>query len=90
MRVICINSGVHIGMYNLPQDAKNLLIEGEVYTVIDVVRNVFNEYGYILEEIKSPSLRGTFAAERFIPCSDKDETILKNNKTQVYESEPLR
>ena len=90
MKVICINSGIHTGAYGIPQDARKFLVEGNTYFIETVIENSFNEIGYVLAEVKSPSLKGSFASERFVPCSDIDETILINNKNNNYEPVLLR
>jgi len=82
MKVICINSGLHITKSGLVNTAKDFLVEGNEYNVVTVLENRLGEIGYILQEVRSPSLKGSFSATRFIPCSDKDETILINKIKQ--------
>lgn len=85
MKVICIHSGKHQNKSGSIGDASAYLKEGNTYNVIDIVENSFGDVGYILLEIRSPSKLGSFAAERFIPCSGiNEETILINkNKIQT-------
>lgn len=90
MKVICINSGLHITKSGLVNNAKEYLTEGDTYTVTGTIENELGEVGYFLAEVRSPSLKGSFQASRFIPCSGKDETISINNKNTIYEPVILR
>lgn len=90
MKVICINSKIHITKSGLVNNASDYLIEGEVYTVLDIIENNIGEMGYILKEVLSPSKKGSFSVHRFIICSNQDETILINNKQDYYEPVILR
>lgn len=85
MKVICIN-GNHINNPGVPNNTPVGLIEGEIYTVIEVMTHpIWKSTGYLLAEIKSDAYMGGFLAERFAPISEIDETemIREYNKQLV-------
>jgi hypothetical protein len=72
MKVLCINAK--------PVNCDIDLIEGEVYTVIDIEMFQNKDY-YVLAEIAKPN---SFIKDRFIPLSDIDETeIVKQRETEL-------
>ena len=67
MRVICINNKI-IDPHNPYNDSLKRLEEGKTYNGIE------DEYGILLEEVKSSHPHGGWNRNRFINCSDEDET----------------
>lgn len=80
MKVICIDASPGKG-YN----KKTNLIEGNVYTVLEVFTDcIDNCTGYLLKEIRSINcIDGIYMADRFIPLSEQDENELVNQKEET-------
>lgn len=81
MRVLCIDAS-SVDSLGYDTGIKSGLTEGETYNVIREEK-VFGTPGYILEELKAPNQTGAFRANRFIPCSEIDETELVREKLET-------
>lgn len=73
MRVICINNKC-LDKQFWPEGAP-MLKEGEIYTVIQMVKDGWGQDGYILAEVKSQHPSGSFRADRFIPLSESEDKV---------------
>lgn len=69
MKVLCINA--------TPNKNKKLLVEGNVYTVIEEIADTQGLAGYILAEVKNELYPNVgFNKSRFIPLGSIDELDL--------------
>lgn len=78
IRMICINNKT---INNIPNKDLVYLKEGETYEGFIVEKEFFRD-GIVRDAFYISPLIG-FAIERFIPCSDIDETELINEKELV-------
>lgn len=76
MQVLCINAGKVKSKGGQIYDATGILVEGNIYTVINTVTSKLGENGYVLLEIQSIGLKGSFNEIRFIPTSKINEENL--------------
>ena len=84
MKVICIDDKQHSDSYYW---LDGLIVEGEIYNVLreqlSFDNNGNERIGFILAEVPL-KLRAAFNKDRFIPCSDIDETeLIKERQSEL-------